>query len=87
MSTVLFKKVSGDKATTNVCKDEQVYCKDYTIADVVADLVCFYELLPGISMIQFLGYHSTIAKTTFLCHYKDSLLKETKRTKLACCKV
>jgi hypothetical protein len=42
MSTVLFKKVSPDKVTTNVCKEEQVYYKDYTIADVVKALVCFY---------------------------------------------
>jgi hypothetical protein len=50
MLTVLFEKVSLGKATTNVCKEEQVYCKDYTIADVVKDLACFYELAPGISL-------------------------------------
>ena len=78
MSTVLFDKVSKDKATTNVCREEQVYCKDHTIADVVKDLVCFYKLTPGTSMIQYLGYHSDIPKMTFRHHYKDSLLKERK---------
>jgi hypothetical protein len=78
MSTVLFEKVSWFKATTNMYNDEQVYCKDYTIADVVKDLVHFYELMPGISMIQFLGYHSTVPKSTFQHHYEDSLLKERK---------
>jgi hypothetical protein len=29
-------------------------------------------------MIQALGYHSTIPKSTFQRHYKDSLLKEKK---------
>jgi hypothetical protein len=61
-----------------VCNDEQVYCKDYTIADVVKDLVHFYEQMSGIGMIQFLGYHSTIPKLTFQCHYRNSLLKEMK---------
>ncbi len=69
MSTVLFEKVSPDKATTNVYKDEQVYCKDYTIADIVKDLAHFYELMSGICVTQFLAYHSTIPKTMFLCHY------------------
>jgi hypothetical protein len=78
MSTVLFEKVSLFKATTNVCNDDQVYCKDYTIADVVKDLVRFYELTPGISMLHFLGFYSTIPKSTFQRHYKDSLLKEMK---------
>jgi hypothetical protein len=81
MTTVLFEKLSPDKVTTNVYNDKQVYCKDYTIASVVKDLVRFYELTPGISMSQFLGYHSTIPKSTFQRHYKDSLLKEMKEQK------
>jgi 3-keto-L-gulonate-6-phosphate decarboxylase len=79
MSTVLFEKISPEKATTNACKDEQVYCKSYTISDVVKDLIRFYEMAPGISMTQFLGYHSSIPKTTFLRHYTDSLLRDMKK--------
>ena len=78
MSTVIFGIVSPDKARTQVLNDDQVYCKEYTVSDVVKDLVRFYELTPGISLIQFLAYYSAIPKTSFLRHYKDSLLKEMK---------
>jgi hypothetical protein len=79
MSTVLIETVRPDEATTNVRNDEQVYCKDYTISDVVKDLVTFYELAPGISMTQFLASHSTIPKTTFFRHYRDNKLFAMKK--------
>jgi hypothetical protein len=81
MSTVLFEPVCPDQATTNVRNEDQVYCKDYTISDVVKDLVSFYELAPGISMSQYLASHSTIPKTTFFCHYRDSKLFQMKKNK------
>ena len=83
MSTELFNKPNPHEATTKVWKQDKVYCKDYTIGDVVRDLNLFYELEPGKSLSEFVAYHSNIPKTTFMCHYKDSKLKEMKGRKEA----
>ena len=81
MTTVLLQKVSPHDQVNNVWNEKLVYCKNYTIGEIVDDLVRFYELAPGISLSMFLVYYSIIPKTTFMRHYKASLLKEMKGRK------
>ena len=81
MSTVLFTKLSAYEATTVAWNKEEGNNTEYTLRDVVNDLIRFYELSPGISLCMFVAYHSIIPKSTFRRHYKLSNLKKMKETR------
>ena len=74
--TVIEKIGDGSTRTVRCLPVRKSYKQTYSIADLEKQLLSFYEMEIGSSMSAFCKCHTTIPKSTFHRHFKESGLAD-----------